>query len=353
MGLTPGTETVISLARRVKEKYPRYREIGDFDLVRRIVEKYPQYRQTLNEASQRSVESKIPQAQIKAPVPGLTAKLQRAYGAVLEKAQRGTTREMAEFAAGPFLGPIRLATGISRVFDDPQKRPLGRRALAGGAEIIGGAMQTIGPFGTAITRGALPAYIPPFELASRAAGAMAEKAELSPEAVEFARVAVPLAGIAAGGGLRALRLRGTRAREIEAAKPRAAPRLAPAPGRRALPPVRGPEIGIERELPAGGVMRPVPPPTTPPGPDLVLGEQARLAPAPGLKRVGKGRVSAKQQMAAAEKARIEAVWKRVLEEEAPPPPAPVAKPLPKGVTEELVQAELSAMNRRGQEFRQP
>jgi len=67
----------------------------------------------------------------------------------------------------------------------------------------------------------------------------------------------------------------------------------------------------------------------------------------GRKRVPRAKEPTPQELRAQE------AWKRVLEKPEKPAAPPAVKPLPEGVTEPMVQTELSAMNRRGQEFRQP
>ena len=152
--------------------------------------------------------------------------------------------------------------------------------------------------------------------------------------------------LSALAGAHAVRGRAPTTRTVEPEVRAPAPRLAPGPVRRALPPVRGPEIGIERELPTGGVVRPVPPPVEP----LVAAAPA-MAPAPGLRAPvaapSRARRARRPPQPAPEQQRAAAAWERVLREEAPPPKPPAPKPLPAGITEELVQGELLQMKSRG------
>ena len=262
--------SVQDFAARIKAKYPAYADIDDQEIVGRFIKKWPQYQKALStEALQERTAETLPSReeterayaaagpQIKPARKGLVPWLERAYGTVLEKAQRGTTRETAEFMAGPFLGPIKAATGLARIFTQPTPEP----GFAGGArgltEIIGGAMQAAPLPAMRATRGALPAFIPPFEAAMAGTRRAVEPLPISPELKELAATVIPLAGGAAIAGAPAIMRRGraARAAPVEPAGP---PRLGPAPPRRLLPPPRGPEIGIERELPGGeGVVRPV------------------------------------------------------------------------------------------------
>lgn len=50
MGAPFGSETIGSLAQRVKQKYPQYAEMEDRELVRRLIGKYPNYQKALSDA---------------------------------------------------------------------------------------------------------------------------------------------------------------------------------------------------------------------------------------------------------------------------------------------------------------
>ncbi len=145
---------------------------------------------------------------------------------------------------------------------------------------------------------------------------------------------------------------GTVEPEVRVAPPR---RLAPAPQRRALPPART-DIVLAGER---GVLRPSPPtelgaaPTQArvPVPGFQLEVEPALAPAPGLRAPvaapRRARKARREPQQTPEQQRAAAAWERVLREEAPPPEPAAPKPLPKGVTEEMVQAELGEMAHRG------
>lgn len=364
------------LAGRIKAKYPAYADMDDQELVSSVIKKHPKYQTALTtEALQQRTAETLPSReeteraytaagpQIKPARKGLVPWLERAYGKMMYEgipslriggvpvtpkmpaltAGAGGGQKppgqpsIAEVIAGPALGTVRAATGLARITTQPTPEP----GFAGGArgltEILHGGMQAAPlPFMRA-SKAALPAFIPPFELATRATRRAVEPLPISPESKELASTVIPLVGGAAIAGAPAIMRRG------QAARARAAPVVEPPPPRRLGAPT-GPEIGIQRELP-GGVMRPVPPPTTPLGPELVLGRQQPLAGVPVPRRVGKGRTRAKQptrQEIVAQEA-----WKRVLEEPSKPAAPPVAKPLPKGVTEEMIAAETSNMKSRG------
>ncbi len=288
--------SVQEFAARIKAKYG-YADMDDQELVSSVIKKYPQYQTSLTtEALQKRAAETLPTReetqrayaaagpQIKPARKGLVPWLERAYGKMMYEGipslriggvpvtpkmpaltagagggQRPPGQpSIAEVIAGPALGPVRAATGLARIFTQPTPEYGTAGGARGLSEILGGAMQVAPLPAMRATRGALPAFIPPFEAAMAGTRRIVEPLPISPELKELAATAIPLAGGAAIAGAPAIMRRGRAARAAPV-EPVGPPRLGPAPPRRLLPPPRGPEIGIERELPGGeGVVRPVP-----------------------------------------------------------------------------------------------
>ncbi|KKK52583.1 hypothetical protein LCGC14_3103440, partial [marine sediment metagenome] len=292
MPIPQGTETVASLAEKVKLRFPQFSKYDDLRVVQELISRSAKYQTSL------SIEG----------LQQLASEAVRKREAAAGEAP-GLLRSAYELGKGFIQFPFRAGANVAISIPETYRYGMAERRLkeAGlSPEALGKhrpmvAEETFdlsqlqaakeayerGEYSQMAARGV--AAVTPFfgQMASGVGETTARHGRWA--GIKQAAPIVATVGLARGiGGLRA---RGAQLRTAPrpAPAPRSVPRLAPAPGRRALPPVRGPEIGIERELPAGGVVRPVPPPTTQPGPDLVLGRQQPLtgdvgapAPAPGL-----------------------------------------------------------------------
>lgn len=160
------------------------------------------------------------EAQVKPPAKGIVPWLQGLREKLLQEGipsigmpplAGGVPREVAEFMGGPALGPIDIATGVSRVFQDPQERPFGRRALAGGTEILRGGFETVAPFFGLLGKGAAPTMLLKFEALTRGAEPGISRLPVSEEAKGFLRIAVPLVAMGIPEAMKRVR---AKAREV-------------------------------------------------------------------------------------------------------------------------------------------
>lgn len=128
---------------------------------------------------------------LRAATPGVTAALERKRAEMLAHLSEGTTEQAAEFVGGPFLGPVTVATGLTRPFSDNSPRSMTRKLAQGGAEVLSGALQTVAPFLGVTQPGFLPA-LPAFELAGAATQAATSRLPLEPEYKQLIDTVIPL-----------------------------------------------------------------------------------------------------------------------------------------------------------------
>ncbi|KKK65932.1 hypothetical protein LCGC14_2969160, partial [marine sediment metagenome] len=247
MGISPASETIASLARRVKTRYPAYEAVPDRELVKRILAKHPTYqtrlsRETLGEMAEetsKELQRKTTEA------PGL---IESTKGVL-----KFIPQAIGNIASAPFEAYYK-AKGFRDLreagFSEEQILRLQRE----------GALPSLRP---ELWKQIIDPQMEQFEIGKEAA----QRGEYGQAATRFALGANPMFGPMAGGIAETAAVHGRGAAIRQAAPLVAVGALARGVGRARV------RLAEARELGAEARTAPRPPPPPPPPP--------RLAPAPG------------------------------------------------------------------------